>query len=151
MRKLYIKTAEKMAETIRHYLMLASDDYEKRYSAYLTASDKIKENIKTEKGREAFEELTEKINEKLTHELLRTIFVMIDPKQEKPLFTLNTTYILRNGEIMDLRKNVSKELHNKPLLMEEFDNSHKRLTSFYFGKAEDYIMEFFKESYAYYC
>lgn len=37
MRKLYIKTAEKMAETIRHYLMLASDDYEKRYCAYLTA------------------------------------------------------------------------------------------------------------------
>ncbi len=53
--------------------MLASDDYEKKYSAYLATGEKVKSNLKSEGARQAFDELSGKMNEKLVQELLRTI------------------------------------------------------------------------------
>lgn len=91
------------------------------------------------------------MDEKLRHELLRTILVLIDPKQEAPLFTLNTSYIMRNGDILDLRRSVKVDLYTKNELLERYENSHKKLTAFHLGISEEYISEFFKSAYDYYC
>lgn len=151
MRKLYTKTAEKMAEAVRYYLMLASDDYEKKYSAYLAAGEKVKSNLKSDVARQAFDELFEKMNEKLTQELLRTILILTDSKREVPLFTLNTTYIMRNGEILTLRNRVAADLYFNTDILIEFENAHKKLTAFHLGTAKEYISELFENAYEYYC
>ena len=143
MRKLYTKTAEKIADTVRYYLMLASDDYEKKYSAYLATGEKVKSNLKSEGARQAFDELSDKMNEKLVQELLRTILILTDSKREVPLFTLNTTYLMRNGEILTLRNKVASDLCFKADILTEYENAHKKLTAFHLGTAKEYISEFF--------
>ncbi len=151
MTNLYIKTAERIADIIRYHLIMVSDKYEKWYSEYLASRDVIKENLTSVSSKEAFEELSEKMDEKLRHELLRTILVLIDPKQEAPLFTFNTSYIMRNGDILDLRRSVQVDLYTKNELLERYENAHKKLTAFHLGLSEEYISEFFKSAYDYYC
>ena len=151
MRELYIKTAEEMAKSLEIFLMLTSDDYKKRYLAMLEAEDRIRAKIKTQSMHDVFEKLVGKNNEKLNHELMRAMFVSILPERKKPLFTMNERYILRNGEILELRNKVYASLFPDGDCILKYEEIQKKVSSFYLGKADEYISVFFKSAYDYFC